>query len=90
MSDPQFEIKAWMRQHLARRGVGAKTRFAAALGVGPDFVARMINIKGHSGNMRSVPAHFIPKIAAYFGDVPPGFEFMAQKQSPSEGHYYGA
>lgn len=92
MSDPQHELKLWLRGQAKTRGL---MRTAKALGgllnLCSDSVRAMMNVEG-LGHMRRIEAHHIPPIVAYFRAVPPGFEFMeAMSQAPSpELWYWGA
>jgi hypothetical protein len=43
MKELDEKIKAWLRTELNGRGHGSRTKFAAALGIKPDTVTRLVN-----------------------------------------------
>lgn len=72
MSDPQYEIRIWMKENLEELGHGSKSRLAAALNVKPDAVTRMLNTADDGKEVRTIKAHELGVMARFFGKEPPG------------------
>lgn len=77
MSDPQDALRLWLVRKLDERGYGSSQALADYLGTDPQVVSRMKNRDG-SKQMRNIEAHFIPRLATFFGEVPPGFEILTE------------
>lgn len=90
MSDPQEKLKRWLVSRLDERGKGSATALSLHLGTSPDVIRRMRCLDG-TKQCRTVPAHFIPDIAAFFGEWPPGFEALngiaAEKAAADKSEY---
>ncbi len=75
MSDPQHELKAWLRSKLDRPG--AKTEMSKATGLSSDKVTRSIELESDNPKKRrEIKLPEIQKIAAFFNELPPGYEGM--------------
>lgn len=72
MSDPQHEIRVWMKECLEFMGHGSKSRLASALNVKPDAVTRMMNTEADGKEVRTIKAHELGIMARFFGKDPPG------------------
>lgn len=96
MGDPQHHLRVWLSDQLSASPGGrwaTQKKLAACLNLRPEAVTRMANIKS-SGEVRRIEAHHIPVMVAFFGSIPPGFDFMVS-DDPSSPHmlttgYYGA
>lgn len=73
--DPQHDLRVWIKQHLKRQGRGSSHRLARFLNVDPHTVTRMKNVDGLK-ETRRIEADMIPKLAAFFGCIPPGFRTL--------------
>ncbi|SOC45731.1 phage repressor protein C with HTH and peptisase S24 domain [Rhizobium subbaraonis] len=85
MSDPQIEIRIWMKENLEALGHGSKGRLAAALGVRPDAITRMLNTESEGKEVREIKAHELGAIARFFGKEPPGGDPTAIRFVPIAG-----
>jgi hypothetical protein len=85
MSDPQHEIRDWMKRNLDSMGHGSKSRLAAFLNVKPDAVTRMLNSSGHEKEVRAIKAHELSAMARFFGKEPPGGDPSAIRFVPIRG-----
>lgn len=72
MADPQDDLKVWLAEKLADRGIGSIKALAKHLGLSSNAVSRMKN-RGNAGQARKIEAHMVPKIADFFGEWPPGY-----------------
>jgi len=83
MADPQAYLKKWLDEQLAMAGPESVHGLAARLGKDADAIRRMRNWGGPHQNPRTeqrrIDAHMIPLMVAYFGSVPPGFDFSQYK-----------
>lgn len=73
MCDPQYDLKLWLSDKLKEMGAGSCALLAEQLGVSSGMVSRMKCLDG-TKECRTIPAHFIPPIAQFIGEWPPGFE----------------
>jgi len=83
MADPQDRLKVWLRRRLRARGPGSCRALAERLNLPADAVTRMQNRDGGK-EQRRIEAHLVPKMAAFFGEWPPGFEHMEDKTPAAE------
>jgi phage repressor protein C with HTH and peptisase S24 domain len=77
MSDPQYELKQWLAEKLAARGVASK--LAEATGMSNDKITRSKEL--HSDDpkkRRQISLQEIEAMARFFGELPPGFEQMTR------------
>lgn len=75
MSDPQEHLKRWLGAKLEPFGVASE--LARHLGVEPTAVSRMKELDSTDPKKRrQIKPHEIPKIAAFFKELPPGYEGM--------------
>lgn len=65
MSDPQDDIRRWMKDELANAGRGSKGRLAKHLGVRPDAITRMLNTEPGK-EQRRVEAHELLLMREFF------------------------
>lgn len=75
MSDPQYELKQWLAEKVAPRGVASK--LAEATGMSNDKITRSKEL--HSDDpkkRRQISLQEIEAMAKFFGELPPGFEQM--------------
>ncbi len=75
MSDPQYELKRWLAEKVAARGVASK--LAEATGMSNDKITRSKEL--HSDDpkkRRQISLQEIEAMAKFFGELPPGFEHM--------------
>ncbi len=70
--DPQHELRVWIDDELRRLGYGSSNKLARFLGVDPHTVSRMKNRNGLK-ETRRIEADMVPKLAEFFGCIPPGF-----------------
>jgi hypothetical protein len=70
--DPQHDLRIWIDAELKKMGYGSAHRLAKHLGVDPHTVSRMKNVDGYKESRR-IEADMIPKLARFFGCIPPGF-----------------
>lgn len=77
MADPQLDLKRWFRQKTEPHGV--KARLSEVSGYTPTQISRMRNLDGDDPKKRqTIPFDMIEKAAAFFNELPPGFEGMTQ------------
>ena len=73
MSDPQDDIRRWMKDELANAGRGSKGRLAKHLGVRPDAITRMLNTEPgkeqRRGGSSAEPPSSSPEECGWQGDV---------------------
>lgn len=75
MSDPQYEVKIWLREKLEPRGM--KTKLAEATGLSPDKITRSIEIDDPDPKKRrTIKLDEFKAMARFFGELPPGFSGM--------------
>ncbi|WP_457814165.1 hypothetical protein [Sinorhizobium meliloti] len=77
MSDPQYELKQWLAEKLAARGVASK--LAGATGMSNDKITRSKEL--HSDDpkkRRQISLQEIEAMARFFRELPPGFEQMTR------------
>ncbi|EJF87813.1 hypothetical protein ME1_00983 [Bartonella vinsonii subsp. arupensis OK-94-513] len=70
------QLKAWLKEQLAKNGHGSKKMLAEHLGVLPSTLTSMINNSGTSGKNKSIKPRLIKateliKIIDFFGEIPP-------------------
>lgn len=85
MTDPQYQIKTWLKKCLEESGHGSKSRLAKELGVRPDAITRMINIEDDGKEPRLIKAHELAIITRFFGKEPPGTEASGMRFLPIRG-----
>ncbi|MDW9408173.1 S24 family peptidase [Sinorhizobium meliloti] len=77
MSDPQYQLKQWLAEKLAARGVASK--LAEATGMSNDKITRSKEL--HSDDpkkRRQISLQEIEAMARFFRELPPGFEQMTR------------
>lgn len=65
MSDPQKEMRQWMKDELKALGHGAKSKLANYLGVGADTITRMANLDPDK-ETKIIPAHHHLQMVEFF------------------------
>lgn len=84
MSDPQHELKMWLRERLSTdRRPACRAQLAAHLRLNPDAITRMTNVDGTKA-ARRIEAHHVPVMVRFFNDIPLGFDFTESRW------YFGA
>jgi len=78
MTDPQFHIRKWLQEELARRPHGAKRDLATFLGVRPDAITRFINTDP-AKETRGIKAHEFEKMIAFFSRDEGGTEMTVEE-----------
>lgn len=71
MTDPDYEIRLWMKAELEKLGHGAKGKLAAALGVRADAITRMTNTDPTKKEVREIKAQELVIMSQFFGSEPP-------------------
>lgn len=85
MSDPQNDIRIWMKESLEAMGHGSKSRLAAFLSVKPDAITRMMNSGDDRKEVRDIKAHELSAMARFFGKEPPGGDPLKVRFVPIRG-----
>src|SRR5687768_11217925 len=81
MSDPQHDLKRWLGEKLAPRGM--KSRAAAATELTPDKITRSIELDDPDPKKRrSIQIQEIEALARFLGELPPGYEGMTRWLEP--------
>lgn len=88
MDDPQRALKLWLAEKLSVRGMA--TKLSKATGMSPDKITR--SKETGDGEKREIALHEIRQLADFFGETPPGFEWVSgsQPEQPKETIVAGA
>lgn len=81
MNDLQRQLKVWLADQLRTAGHGSRKALAEALGVRPDAITRMTNLKAKE--MRDISLDEAAVMGRFFKSTPPSGIVAAREQPPA-------